>query len=77
MKTDREDLKQYAENILKAQKANKTFILHWRDGSTSNVTGTDIADAMNRAGWGRGCLPALDYHEEATHTIHPMPNAGK
>ncbi len=63
MKSDREELKQYAENIL-GVKAMKTFILHWRDGSTNTVTGADIADAMNRSGYGRGCLAALDYHEE-------------
>lgn len=42
----------------------KTFILHWRDGSTNTVSGTDIADAVRRAGFGGGSLAALDYWEE-------------
>lgn len=42
----------------------KRFKLKWRDGSVNEVEGADIADAMNRAGFGLGTLVALDYHEE-------------
>lgn len=42
----------------------KTFILHWLDGKTETVTGTDIANACNQAGIGTGALQALDYYEE-------------
>jgi len=41
----------------------KTFKLNWRTGKPQFVTGTDIADACNRAGIGAGALPALDYWE--------------
>lgn len=42
----------------------KTFILHWLDGSTEEVTGTDIANAFARAGYGGGATKALGYWEE-------------
>lgn len=42
----------------------RRFRLHWRDGKKNDVTGTDIADAMRRAGYGAGSVSALDYHEE-------------
>jgi len=42
----------------------KTFILHWRTGRPNTVHGNDIADAMNKAGYGQGVIPALDYWEE-------------
>ena len=41
----------------------KQFRLHWRDGSQTDVSGWDIADAMRRAGIGNGALPALDHWE--------------
>ena len=43
----------------------KTFILHWRTGEPETIQGNDIADAMNRRGYGQGALAALDYWEEA------------
>ena len=42
----------------------KTFILHWLDGSTEEVIGTDIANAFARAGYGGGAINALDHWEE-------------
>ena len=42
----------------------KEFILHWKDGKDEKVKGTNIADAMTKAGYGKGALPALDYWEE-------------
>ena len=41
----------------------KSFILHWRDGSINEIEGKNIAEAITLAGFGRGCLPALDYWE--------------
>ncbi|KXO91026.1 Uncharacterised protein (plasmid) [Tsukamurella tyrosinosolvens] len=38
-----------------------TFIAFWRDGTTKELEGTDEADAMNKAGYGRGALAALDF----------------
>jgi len=42
----------------------KKYILHWLTGKTETVEGTSIADAFNRAGYGAGALPALDWYEE-------------
>jgi hypothetical protein len=39
-----------------------TYTLFWRDGKREVVHGTTAADAMNRAGYGAGALPALDFH---------------
>lgn len=41
---------------------DKDFTLFWRTGDREVVRGADIADAMNRAGYGAGALPALDFH---------------
>lgn len=37
------------------------YTLYWRDGKLENVRGRDIADAMNRAGYGGGATAALDF----------------
>ncbi len=42
----------------------KKFKLHWLDGKTEVVSGTNIADACRRAGIGNGALRALDYWEK-------------
>lgn len=39
------------------------FKLHWLDGSTQEVEGTNIATACNNAGIGQGAIRALDYYE--------------
>lgn len=39
------------------------FRLHWLTGDKEIITGSDITDAVNRAGIGSGALPALDYWE--------------
>lgn len=41
-----------------------TYLLHWRDKTTNEIKGNDIADAFNKGGYGLGCLRALDYWEE-------------
>lgn len=42
----------------------RTFIIYWLDGKKSELTGTDVADAFRRAGYGLGALGAVDYYEE-------------
>ena len=37
------------------------YTLYWRDGKSESVRGRDIADAMNRAGYGGGAVAALDF----------------
>jgi hypothetical protein len=37
------------------------YTLYWRDGKHESVRGRDIADAMNRAGYGGGAVAALDF----------------
>ena len=41
-----------------------TYILYWFDGKREIVKGDTPADAMNKAGIGRGALQALDFYEE-------------
>lgn len=40
-----------------------TYTFHWHGGRDEKLTGTSAADALNRAGYGRGALAALDYYE--------------
>lgn len=40
----------------------KTFTLFWLTGQSDIVKGTDIANAMNNAGFGGGSLRALDFY---------------
>ena len=42
----------------------KKYKICWLDGHTEIIEGYDVVDAFNRAGIGRGALPALDYYEE-------------
>lgn len=42
----------------------KTFRLHWLDGTTQDIKGTDIDNAMKQAGFIGGSTGALDYWEE-------------
>jgi hypothetical protein len=39
------------------------YRFHWRDGTTNEGEGRDAADALNRLGFGRGAVAALDYYE--------------
>jgi hypothetical protein len=39
------------------------FRLYWRDGKTEVITGSDIANAFNKAGYGSGALRALDFYD--------------
>ena len=39
------------------------FRLYWLDGKTEVITGTNVADAMNNRGYGRGALAALDFYQ--------------
>jgi hypothetical protein len=40
----------------------KTFTLFWLTGQSEIVNGTDIASAMNNAGYSAGALGALDFY---------------
>lgn len=40
------------------------FTLYWRDGKREIVKGTDVADAMNHAGYGQGAVKALDFYSK-------------
>lgn len=40
------------------------YKLYWLDGKIEIIEGYDAVDAFNRAGIGRGALPALDYYEK-------------
>lgn len=43
---------------------DKTFVLHWLDGTTERVSGPSIGTAFALAGYGGGAIGALDYYEE-------------
>ena len=47
----------------------KKYKLYWLDGHTEVIEGYDAVDAFNRAGIGRGALPALDYYEELKEEV--------
>lgn len=68
----------------------KDFILYWLTGRSEIIKGSDIADAMNRAGYGNGAIRALDFYSEyneenkndyvwnkTEHTWHLTPEARK
>jgi hypothetical protein len=42
----------------------KTFVLHWLDGTTSEVQGNTIAEAFALGGYGGSAINTLDYYEE-------------
>ena len=42
----------------------KKYKLHWLGNMTEIVEGSNIADALNKSGYGAGALRALDYYEE-------------
>ena len=42
----------------------KRFRLFWLTGTTEDVEGNTVAEAITRAGYGRGAIQALDYYEE-------------
>jgi len=51
------NIKNFSDNM-----NNKQFTLFWRDGKRHVIRGSDIASAMNNAGYGAGSLSALDFH---------------
>lgn len=40
------------------------FTVYWLHGEKSIIVGADFADAMNKAGYGNGALPAVDFYIE-------------
>ena len=47
---------------------DKTFVLHWLDGTAERVSGPSIETAFALAGYGGGAINALDYYEEVDDT---------
>lgn len=45
------------------------YKLYWLDGKTEIVRGLSASDAFNKAGIGRGALPALDYYETLREVV--------
>jgi hypothetical protein len=41
-----------------------TYLLHWRDKTTTEMQGEDILDAFHKSGLGRGSVAAMDYVEQ-------------
>lgn len=37
------------------------YTFYWKDGTKNVCRGNDVADALNRAGFGNGALRALDF----------------
>ena len=42
----------------------KNFKLHWIGGKEQDISGTDISNALETAGYRGGALSTLDYWEE-------------
>ena len=42
----------------------KVFKIYWLDGSVETIRGNDIADAVKKAGIGRGATKAIDHWSE-------------
>ena len=62
---DSEVLHSWAQEVVSAvQSPAKSYIFHWDSGKEERLSGEDAADALNRAGYGRGALAALDYFKE-------------
>lgn len=40
-----------------------TYVLYWKDGKEEEVTGKNIKNAFDKAGYGGGALGALDYYK--------------
>lgn len=41
---------------------DKTFYLFWKDGEHNSITGSSIAKAFVKAGYGAGAMSALSFH---------------
>jgi len=48
----------------------KKYVLYWLTGMAEIVEGVDIADAMNKAGYGFGALKALDFYEKGNQITY-------
>lgn len=46
----------------------KNFTFYWRDGTREVFEGDTAEDALNRAGYGRGAIRALDFHSHGDCT---------
>lgn len=41
----------------------RVYIFHFQSGKTETLIGSSAADALSRAGHGRGALAIVDYYE--------------
>ncbi len=41
----------------------KTYIVYWRNGSSCEVRGASIQQALSNAGYGAAALAAMDYYQ--------------
>lgn len=41
---------------------DRTYTFYWLSGQREVLKGNDPADCMNKAGYGAGALPALDFY---------------
>lgn len=46
------------------------FTVYWLDGKRSVIEGNDIADAFNKAGYGNGAMPAVDWYDNGISHTH-------
>ena len=46
------------------------FTFFWLNGTRDVLEGQDAADAMNKAGYGAGAVPALDFHTEGDNNSY-------
>ena len=53
-------------NLLNKTTGDKNFIVYWRDGRFTKVTGVTIEDAFTKAGYGRGAVGGLDFYAEGS-----------
>lgn len=52
------------------KECDRTFIIHWRDGTKSEIVGRTIERAFTKAGYGHGAIKAIDYYEEKKEEDH-------
>jgi hypothetical protein len=62
---------------LRTMTDKKTFRLYWLTGETETVSGSTVADAMNKAGYGGGAVSALDFYKEGEESTYHWDAAKK
>lgn len=57
-------------DTLVEQTKEKGFVVYWRDGRFTQITGPTIEQAFTNAGYGAGALRALDFYEPASEATY-------